>query len=71
MTATRYTDKKLKEDFPEAYQVYMDIITSDSTDTATESNEATQNLCDSVENIRAQLKANRHVEEKVQAKSAE
>lgn len=68
MTATRYTGKKLKEDFPEAYQVYMDIITSDSTDTATESNEATQNLCDSVENIRAQLKKNRNVEKDIPTK---
>lgn len=68
MNATRYTDKKLKSDFPEAYQVYMDIITADTTDPATAPNEATQNLCDSVENIRAQLKKNRNVEKDIPTK---
>lgn len=65
MTATRYTGKKLKEDFPEAYQVYMDIITADTTDPATGPTEAATTLCDSVENIRAQLKTNRNVEKDI------
>lgn len=68
MNATRYTDKKLKSDFPEAYQVYMDIITADTTDPATAPNEATTTLCDSVENIRAQLKTNRNAEKDIQTK---
>lgn len=65
MTATRYTDKKLQADFPEAYKIYMDIITSDSGDKASESSGASNNLCDSVENIRSMLKTNRNVEKSV------
>lgn len=71
MQTQRFTPKTLKQDFPEAYKVYLDITTSDAYDSAKEPNGATATLCDSIENVRAQLKLNRNVEEKVQAKSAE
>jgi hypothetical protein len=51
--------------------VYLDITTSDIYDSAKVPNGATTTLCDNIENIRAQLKTNRNVEEKVQAQSAE
>lgn len=71
MQTKRFTEKTLKQEFPEAYQVYLDITTSDIYDNAKVPNGATTTLCDNIENIRAQLKTNRNVEEKVQAKSAE
>lgn len=71
MQTKRFTDKTLKQEFPEAYKVYLDITTSDIYDNAKVPNGATATLCDSIENVRAQLKLNRNVEEKVQAKSAE
>lgn len=71
MQTQRFTPKTLEQDFPEAYKVYLDITTSDAYDSAKEPNGATATLCDNIENIRAQLKTNRNVEEKVQAKSAE
>ena len=71
MQTKRFTEKTLKQEFPEAYQVYLDITTSDIYDSAKVPNGATTTLCDNIENIRAQLKTNRNVEEKVQAKSAE
>lgn len=71
MQTRRFTDKMLKQEFPEAYKVYLDITTSDVYDSAKVPNGATATLCDSIENVRAQLKTNRNAEEKVQAKSAE
>lgn len=71
MQTKRFTEKTLEQEFPEAYKVYLDITTSDAYDSAKVPNGATATLCDNIENIRAQLKTNRNVEEKVQAKSAE
>ena len=71
MQTKRFTEKTLEQEFPEAYKVYLDITTSDIYDNAKVPNGATATLCDSIENIRAQLKTNRNVEEKVQARSAD
>ena len=71
MQTQRFTPKTLEQDFPEAYKVYLDITTSDIYDSAKVPNGATTTLCDNIENIRAQLKTNRNVEEKVQDQSAE
>lgn len=65
MTANRYTDKKLQSEFPEAYKIYMDIITAGRGDDASEKSGIANNLCDSVENIRSMLKTNRNVEKGV------
>lgn len=62
---TRFTDAKLKEQFPEAYKIYLDIITSDTYDEAKTSDGATGTLCDTIENLRAQLKSNRDVKKDV------
>lgn len=61
----RFTDAKLKEQFPEAYKIYLDIITADDGDLAKTADGATGTLCDTIENLRAQLKSNRDVKKDV------
>lgn len=56
MKMTRFTPSKLKEEFPEAYLIYMDIITADCNEKNDNSKKPASNLCDTIENIRATLK---------------
>lgn len=46
----------LQEEFPEAYLIYMDIITSDWNEKNDDAKKPASNLCDTIENIRATLK---------------
>lgn len=56
MKTTRFTPARLQEEFPEAYLIYMDIITSDWNEKNDDAKKPASNLCDTIENIRATLK---------------
>lgn len=56
MKMTRFTPTRLQEEFPEAYLIYMDIITSDWKKKNDDAKKPASNLCDTIENIRATLK---------------
>lgn len=56
MKMTRFTPTRLQEEFPEAYLIYMDIITSDWNEKNDDAKKPASNLCDTIENIRATLK---------------
>lgn len=58
MRQTRFTPKRLQEEFPEAYLIYMDIVTDDHNGRFDGSKKPASNLCDTIENIRATLKPN-------------
>lgn len=45
-----------QEEFPEAYLIYMDIITADYNEKNDDAKKPASNLCDTIENIRATLK---------------
>ena len=56
MKMTRFTPARLQEEFPEAYLIYMDIITADFNEKNDDAKKPASNLCDTIENIRATLK---------------
>lgn len=56
MKQTRFTPARLQEEFPEAYLIYMDIITADWNEKNDDAKKPASNLCDTIENIRATLK---------------
>lgn len=56
MKMTRFTPARLQEEFPEAYLIYMDIITADWNEKNDDAKKPASNLCDTIENIRATLK---------------
>lgn len=56
MKQTRFTPARLQEEFPEAYLIYMDIITADWNEKNDDAKKPASNLCDTIENIRAILK---------------
>ena len=58
METTRFTPKRLKNEFPEAYLIYMDEITADWNEKRDDAKKPASNLCDTIENIRATLKPN-------------
>ena len=43
---------------PEAYLIYMDVITADWNEKRDDAKKPASNLCDTIENIRATLKPN-------------
>ena len=51
MENTVFTEKKLKSEFPEAYEVYLEIKKKQAGEKPA--------LCDSIENIRAFIKKNK------------
>lgn len=53
-----FMEKRLKNEFPEAYLIYMDIITADWNEKRVDAKKPASNLCDTIENIRATLKPN-------------
>lgn len=58
METTRFTPERLKNEFPEAYLIYMDVITADWNEKRDDAKKPASNLCDTIENIRATLKPN-------------
>lgn len=56
MKQTRFTPATLQKEFPEAYLIYMDIITADYNEINKDDKKPASNLCDTIENIRATLK---------------
>lgn len=56
MNQTRFTPARLQEEFPEAYLIYIDIITADLNEKNDDAKKPASNLCDTIENIRATLK---------------
>lgn len=52
------TPERLKNEFPEAYLIYMDVITADWNEKRDDAKKPASNLCDTIENIRATLKPN-------------
>lgn len=56
MKQTRFTPARLRKEFPEAYHIYMDIITANSSEKRDDAKKPEPNLCDTIENIRATLK---------------
>lgn len=58
METTRFTPERLKNEFPEAYLIYMDVITADLNENRDDAKKPVSNLCDTIENIRATLKPN-------------
>lgn len=50
--------ERLKNEFPEAYLIYMDVITADWNEKRDDAKKPASNLCDTIENIRATLKPN-------------
>lgn len=53
-----FMEKRLKNEFPEAYLIYMDVITADWNEKRDDAKKPASNLCDTIENIRATLKPN-------------
>lgn len=43
---------------PEAYLIYMDVVTADWNEKRDDTKKPASNLCDTIENIRATLKPN-------------
>ncbi len=58
METTRFTPERLKNEFPEAYLIYMDVVTADWNEKRDDAKKPASNLCDTIENIRATLKPN-------------
>lgn len=58
METTRFTPERLKNEFPEAYLIYMDVVTADWNEKRDDTKKPASNLCDTIENIRATLKPN-------------
>lgn len=56
METTRFTPARLQAEFPEAYLIYMDILTADWDEKRDDEKKPAANLCDTIENIRANLK---------------
>lgn len=54
----KFTPERLKNEFPEAYLIYMDVITADWNEKRDDAKKPASNLCDTIENIRATLKPN-------------